>query len=276
MIVNILANWENLNNNWCIYMKFINKEKYQDKIGIYQIRNIKNNKIYIGQTSDRFIERYWNHLWKLRNKKHDNNHLQRSFDKYGEECFEFSIIHLLNDGEDVDALERYYISNAPKNKIYNIQQGGQDATMKNVPMSNTTKQLIGEKNRTNMLGKKHSDETKKRMSSSRKNKTQWSKCLISYETAKHIKELLMSGLTPKDVSIKLNIDYKIVNNIYSSNTYKSVYVEGWNEFYKTHRKNKSLTQKEINQIQEVYKINNSISLTSKITGFSRETVRKYK
>lgn len=257
-------------------MKFIDKEKYQDKIGIYQIRNTKNNKIYIGQTSDRFIERYWNHLWKLKNKKHDNNHLQKSFDKYGEENFEFSIIHLLSEDEGIDELERYYIANVPKNKLYNIQKGGQDITMKKVPMSSTTKQLIGTKNKVNMLGKKHTDETKRRISLSRKNKTQWGKCLISYETAKKIKELLMKGNTPKEVSVNLDVEYKIVNNIYSSNTYKSVDVEGWDEFYKSHRKNKTLTQKEIDRIRELYKANNSISFISKITGFSRETIRKYK
>ena len=43
----------------------------KDKIGIYLIKNIINNNLYIGQTGDRFIERYWNHKWKL-NKQEFN------------------------------------------------------------------------------------------------------------------------------------------------------------------------------------------------------------
>lgn len=42
-------------------MEFIDKDIYKDQSGIYQIRNLVNNKIYIGQTTMRFIKRYWHH-----------------------------------------------------------------------------------------------------------------------------------------------------------------------------------------------------------------------
>ena len=74
MIVNILANRGNLSNNEK-NMQFINEEVYKDRVGIYQIKNLINNKLYIGQTLDRFIERYWNHAWKLNNQRHDNKYL---------------------------------------------------------------------------------------------------------------------------------------------------------------------------------------------------------
>lgn len=109
-------------------MKFINVEKYKDKIGIYRIKNLINGKLYIGQTSDRFIERYWNHCWKLNNKTHDNNYLQNSWNKYGEENFEFSVIHVLKENEDIDQLEFDYIHMYKDYDTYNIQYGGQNRT----------------------------------------------------------------------------------------------------------------------------------------------------
>ena len=102
-------------------MIFVNENENKDKIGIYMIKNLINNKIYIGQTQDRFIERYWNHKWKLNNKIHDNKHLQRSWNKYGEDAFEFRSIHELAPNENIDDLERYYINLYSQNNIlYNI------------------------------------------------------------------------------------------------------------------------------------------------------------
>ena len=51
---------------------------------IYEIRNIQNNKVYIGQT---WVpkNRQKRHFSDLRCGRHDNPHLQKAFIKYGEE-----------------------------------------------------------------------------------------------------------------------------------------------------------------------------------------------
>lgn len=46
--------------------------------GIYRIRNIKNGKIYIGQSVD-ISHRWACHLYDLRNNRHANPHLQRAY-----------------------------------------------------------------------------------------------------------------------------------------------------------------------------------------------------
>ena len=46
--------------------------------GIYRIRNIKNGKIYIGQSID-ISHRWACHLYDLRNNRHKNPHLQRAY-----------------------------------------------------------------------------------------------------------------------------------------------------------------------------------------------------
>ena len=56
--------------------------------GIYKIENRVNHKIYIGQSVDIYT-RWYNHKHSLRNGIHYNKHLQKSWDKYGEENFEF-------------------------------------------------------------------------------------------------------------------------------------------------------------------------------------------
>ena len=98
-------------------------------------------------------------------------------------------------------------------------------------MSEEVKQKIGEKNRINIQGRKASQETKNKMSLTRKRKTNWGACKLSYEEAKQIKELSIKDYRPNEVFEMLNIDYKLVNNIYSNNSYKSVKVEGWETFY---------------------------------------------
>ena len=52
-------------------------------IGIYQIQNKINGKIYIGQSID-IEKRLKQHLRYLRKSQHYNSHFQNAFDKYGE------------------------------------------------------------------------------------------------------------------------------------------------------------------------------------------------
>ena len=76
--------------------------------GIYEIKNIVNNKVYIGQS--RNIHKRWNsHINELRNNKHHNYHLQQSWNKYGEENFQFSLLNVCEEHE-LNQLEAEHIS----------------------------------------------------------------------------------------------------------------------------------------------------------------------
>ena len=69
----------------------LESEVENSNCGIYKITNLKNNKGYIGQSSD--IKKRWrNHKFELKNNIHNNPYLQNAFNKYGEEAFEFRII----------------------------------------------------------------------------------------------------------------------------------------------------------------------------------------
>ena len=71
----------------------LDKTKYKLPIlgGVYSIQNKINGKVYVGSTNN-FAWRWRQHQSALRRKDHHNIHLQRAWDKYGPEAFEFQIL----------------------------------------------------------------------------------------------------------------------------------------------------------------------------------------
>lgn len=217
-------------------IEFIQEQKYRNYIGIYGIKNIINNKIYIGQTRESFIKRYWHHRCLLNNNHHDNPHLQNAWNKYGSDNFIFIVIEVVKDSSLIDDLEIQYISYYKrKNLSYNILNGGQGKI--GVPNPPETCKRIGEINRKRILGSKLSEETKRKMSQSRKGRyVPRSTDKLNEDNARTIKEMLIDGFSPRKIADNLKIDYKLVNNILSLNAWKHVYVNGWDKF-QNNRKN---------------------------------------
>jgi len=60
--------------------------------GIYRITNKLNGKFYLG-SSDNIERRFYRHIYDLKNNKHSNRHLQRSFNKHGKLAFELSVVN---------------------------------------------------------------------------------------------------------------------------------------------------------------------------------------
>ena len=146
------------------------EDKIYNRIGIYGILNKINDHIYIGKTGMNFGDRWDSHRALLRGNKHFNQYLQRAWNKYGEENFDFIIIEECNV-EDLDEKEMCYIqSYRDAGLAYNLADGGNGGSFLGKHLSEETKRKIGEKNRINMTGRKHSDETKKKMSESQKDR----------------------------------------------------------------------------------------------------------
>ena len=89
---------------------------------IYKIVNIVNGKVYIGQTTN-YSTRMQSHFKLLKKGKHFNNHLQYSYNLYGEDNFKTEIIDIANNQKELNEKEVYYI--ASYDETYNIATGGQ-------------------------------------------------------------------------------------------------------------------------------------------------------
>lgn len=144
----------------------INIESIYKINGIYGIKNKINSKVYVGKTQTSFGDRWDCHKVKLRNNKHDNTYLQRSWNKYGEDNFEFYIIEIIRDSKNNELYnerEKYWIKYFKDLKLsYNMSDGG-DGTP-GCKVSEHAKRIIGEKNRINMTGRKASLATRVKMS----------------------------------------------------------------------------------------------------------------
>lgn len=95
--------------------------------GIYSITNLTNDKIYIGQSVN-ILARWKNHLTELYGGYHHNDHLQKSFDKYGEDNFDFKIIKACKP-RYLDRFEKLYIrifDTLNQEKGYNKIAGGNE------------------------------------------------------------------------------------------------------------------------------------------------------
>jgi group I intron endonuclease len=161
-------------------------------IGIYKILNTKNNKVYIGQTKD-YDKRIREHIRYLKNNTHQNKYLQRTYNKYGVDIFEFSLIEECSEKE-LTIREQYWIDfyggvSDPKN--YNLREAGSEGTFS---------EEVLHKIRTARLGKPHSEESKKKMSKAHMGKilSEKTKRLISKNnTRPHLGKSLSSETKKK-------------------------------------------------------------------------------
>jgi group I intron endonuclease len=87
---------------------------------IYKIRNVVNDKFYVGSTVDS-RKRFWAHRKALRLGNHDCIYLQRAWNKYGEDCFKFEIVEQLNAKEELFPAEQKWLDeHFGKEHCYNV------------------------------------------------------------------------------------------------------------------------------------------------------------
>lgn len=134
---------------------------------IYVIENKTNGKLYVGQTID-FSQRVRAHKSALKNHSGNNHKLQRAVDKYGLDQFDFYEIAYAATIEELNELEILFIRlfDSVKNG-YNIKYGGENGGKLPEESRKLISRRLKELYRISphpMIGKKHSEATRKRIS----------------------------------------------------------------------------------------------------------------
>lgn len=132
------------------------------KSGIYRIRNLINNKFYIGSAIN-LNKRKNQHFHYLRKNKHHNKPLQNSFNKYDEKSFIFEVMCYCYK-EDLVTNEQFYIDKyKPQYNICKIA----GSSLGRKPTEETIIKMKISHSKRNC---KHSKETKFKISLSNKGK----------------------------------------------------------------------------------------------------------
>lgn len=129
------------------------------RCGIYCISFNGSDKKYIGSSVD-LRERKARHLTQLRKQKHNNQIMQKMFNKYGEDSFNFKVIENIDNKNKLVEKEQYYIDkmkpeiNILKNAYSTLNYKHSDETKIKLHKINVGKKMTPEQNKKNSQAQK--------------------------------------------------------------------------------------------------------------------------
>lgn len=233
------------------------------KSGIYCIKSVSTNKIYIGQSID-VNKRIRRHKTQLSKGKHENKILQRHYDKYGEDDLVFDVLEYCS----IDMLnerERYWIAffdSMNREKGFNIESGGNEGKI----FSEERRRAISGPNNP-MYGKHHSPEfveyirIRNRASSDK----------LTEDDVKNIKMRLAKGEKQSDLADEYNVDLTTINKIAKCKNWDWVLPELNNTLINLQDKFKKERDE---KFKKLYSEGCSLAEIAKITGSEYRTIKK--
>lgn len=90
---------------------------------IYIAENVKNGKIYIGQTTKTLAQRRKQHVWL--SESGSQTYFHKALRKYGPSSFEWFVIYTTSSLKRLNELEMYTIREYKKKDTYNLTAGGE-------------------------------------------------------------------------------------------------------------------------------------------------------
>ena len=191
--------------------------------GIYRILCIKNGRYYYGSSKN--VDRRWSiHQSKLRRGVHDNSHMQNAYDKHGEQSFRYEFIKAVPNDKLFEVENEYLNEYVGKRNCFNINKRaecpilwGEDNPSKRPEvrqkisewhtgrkLSQETKSRISKSKKgkpNGWLGRTHSEETKSKQSVANKENPPWRGKHHSEETKKKM-SLSSKGQIPWNKGLK--------------------------------------------------------------------------
>lgn len=128
------------------------------KSGAYIIRNSQSSKVYIG-SAENLKRRKKAHFGKLYGNRHENGHLQNSYNKHGKDCFTFEVLERCTMDVLIER-EQKHMDCYEFKELYNINPTA--GSSKGMTLSKTAR------NKMSRIRSNISDETRAKMSASRK------------------------------------------------------------------------------------------------------------
>jgi group I intron endonuclease len=203
------------------------------RTGIYQIRNLVDDKRYIGSAAAKggFANRWGAHRCKLRQHNHHNRYLQNAWNKYGEDAFTFEIL-LYCDSDDcitfeqmaIDCYEPEYnicrIAGSPFGRKHSDETRAKLRSMRlGKGLSEATKLKLSQAHR----GKRASDATKLKMSMSQKGKHDGlNAAILDAQKVMKIKDLLRKDVSQKDIAKRFGVDPTTISSIKTGKTWRKI------------------------------------------------------
>lgn len=171
--------------------------------GIYAIRNTKNDLCYIGSAVN-LQQRAYEHLSYLRRRKHHNRHLQRAWNKYGEDCFWFESLILTVKYQLLD-FEQVLMDKVGIDRLYNQRP---------TAGSNLGFRFSDEQRKT--LSKSHLGQGGERAGNSK----------LTWSDVDEIKNDLDQGMSYTAIAKQYGIDRTSISNIAGGKTWLEEYRAG--------------------------------------------------
>lgn len=131
--------------------------------GVYAVLCHTTPAVYIGSTKS-LKRRAQQHFSSMRWNKHFNPHLQSAYNKYGEDELEFIVLEQVDDLTTLEQREQYWLDKfveAGNIELYNYSSIAV-CSLRGRPYP----EELREKRRTEQLGRRHTEESKRRISQS--------------------------------------------------------------------------------------------------------------
>ena len=220
------------------------------KTGVYEIVNIITNERYIGSASrvgksnslSGFYVRFDKHKLLLKNNKHYNIHLQRAYNKYGENNFNFNVLSICPP-EYCIKLEQWFLDNlkpeynirkiADSNKGIKFTAEHKEKLSKSIKNSlknkvdNSYRKRIGETLKITKLNKKNPyKRTEQGLIDNReKRRNHPHIAKLDVEKVKDIKLMLKNKHTMKECALKYNVHVGTIQAIKNELTWFDVKID---------------------------------------------------